>query len=254
MQADSSEEAYDTEVELLRLLSDGADQVSIEYTYKNHLAVPLEQFWQDGPNGRHLCIVMPVLGPRVQKAKVLEDVDCLKDVCSQVTTGLALLHSKGLTHGDLHPGNVLMRATLSDLEMKDVTPLLTQFGFEGLYTEGYEWPEPHAPKHIYQPIDWSHIDVKYLKKEVAIIDFVTCCKATDPLDYRPIDMSLRAPEQFFDAKSSPSSDLWALGCTLMYILGSHNSFREIRAARFGPQFTGGKTPLARYQSHIVPGG
>jgi serine/threonine-protein kinase SRPK3 len=27
-------------------------------------AVPREHFWHDGPNGRHLCLVLPVLGPR----------------------------------------------------------------------------------------------------------------------------------------------------------------------------------------------
>ncbi|CAG8977902.1 hypothetical protein HYALB_00001780 [Hymenoscyphus albidus] len=29
------------------------------------IAVPHEHFWHHGPNGRHLCLVLPVLGPRV---------------------------------------------------------------------------------------------------------------------------------------------------------------------------------------------
>lgn len=29
------------------------------------IAVPHEHFWHNGPNGRHLCLVLPVLGPRV---------------------------------------------------------------------------------------------------------------------------------------------------------------------------------------------
>ncbi|KAL1869169.1 hypothetical protein Daus18300_005706 [Diaporthe australafricana] len=234
MQADSSEEAFVKEVGLLKLLSDGGDQFSIKDAYKNHLAVPLEHFWQYGPNGRHLCTVMRVLGPNVVKAKVLGDVDFLKDVCSQVITGLALLHGKGLAHGDVHPGNILMQTMLSDLKMKDIKPLLTQFGFENLYAEGYDGPGPHAPKHIYEPMDWSEIDVKYLKKEVVIIDFGACFKTTDPPGYDSIDVSLRAPEQFFDRSPSQAGDLWALGCTLMHILGSNNPFREIQAKGWSP--------------------
>lgn len=29
-----------------------------------HIAQPLDHFWVDGPNGRHLYVVFPVLGPR----------------------------------------------------------------------------------------------------------------------------------------------------------------------------------------------
>ena len=30
-----------------------------------HIALPMDHFWIEGPNGRHLCLVLPVLGPRV---------------------------------------------------------------------------------------------------------------------------------------------------------------------------------------------
>lgn len=30
-----------------------------------YIVVPSEHFWHDGPNGTHLCLVFPVLGPRV---------------------------------------------------------------------------------------------------------------------------------------------------------------------------------------------
>ncbi|KAI0010244.1 hypothetical protein F4779DRAFT_616821 [Xylariaceae sp. FL0662B] len=31
-----------------------------------HITLPLDQFWVEGPNGWHLCFVLPVLGPRLQ--------------------------------------------------------------------------------------------------------------------------------------------------------------------------------------------
>ena len=227
MQAETSEEDFKKEVGLLDLLSKGGGEVSVEEAHKNLLAVPLEHFWQDGPNGRHLCLVMPVLGPNVMKAKTFGDVDFLKNVSSQVIGGLAFLHSKGVAHGDLHPGNILLQTTLSDLEREDIDHLLdSQLNYELLFAEGYDGAGPHAPERIYECFDWAKVDPKYFKKEISIIDFGSTFKASDPPNYQTIDVSLRAPEQFFGSLPSQASDLWALGCTLMHILGSSNPFRR----------------------------
>lgn len=226
MQAETSQDDYKSEVGLLAQLSKNGGPVSVEEAYKNHLAVPLEHFWQDGPNGRHLCIVMPVLGPNVMKAKALGDVDFLKDVCSQVTSGLAFLHSKGMAHGDLHPGNVLLQTTLSDLDYHDIAPLRNKFTYERLHAVGHDGPGPHAPKYIYESLYWADVDPKFFKKEIAIIDFGTSFKTTAPPNYQTIDKSMRAPELFFGCYPSQASDLWALGCTLLYVLGSRSPFQR----------------------------
>ncbi|KKY37072.1 hypothetical protein UCDDA912_g02908 [Diaporthe ampelina] len=227
MQAETSEEDFKKEVGLLDLLSKGGGEVSVEEAHKNRLAVLLEHFWQDGPNGRHLCLVMPVLGPNVMKAKTFGDVDFLKNVSSQIIGGLAFLHSKGVAHGDLHPGNILLQTTLSDLEREDIDHLLdSQLNYELLFAEGYDGAGPHAPERIYECFDWAKVDPKYFKKEISIIDFGSTFKASDPPNYQTIDVSLRAPEQFFGSLPSQASDLWALGCTLMHILGSSNPFRR----------------------------
>ena len=42
-------------------------------------------------------------GPRFAIEEVLS-------VCSQVIAGLQYIHGKGLAHGDLHPGNVILVA------------------------------------------------------------------------------------------------------------------------------------------------
>lgn len=245
MQAETSREDYDKEVGLLAQLSKDDGEVSMEEAYENRLAVPLEHFWQDGPNGRHLCIVMPVLGPNVMKAKAMGDVDFLKDVCSQVIGGLAFLHSKGMAHGDLHPGNVLLQTTLSDLEVDDIRPLLRKFIYEPLYAIGHDGPGPHAPKHIYENFYWPEVDSKYFKKEIAIIDFGTSFKTTHPPSYQTIDASLRAPEQFFGSYPSQASDLWALGCTLMHVLGSRSPFQRCAAAKTW-------SPVLRWEDALGP--
>lgn len=232
MRAKESHEAYENEVGLLARLSEAGGQVSVEDAYENHLAAPLEHFWQDGPNGRHLCIVMPVLGPNITWAKTIGDVDFLKDVCSQITGGLAFLHSRGMAHGDLHHGNILIHTTFSDLNEHEIDSLnLKPFRTEPLVAEGLYGPGPHAPAYICECFDWRELDPKYLKKEIAIIDFGTSFKSSEPPDYQTIHTSLRAPENFFGDFPSQASDLWALGCAMMNILGSVNPFIEEREDR-----------------------
>lgn len=228
MQAKTSQEHYKQEVGFLAELSKNGDEVSVEEAYKNHLAVPQEHFWQDGPNGRHLCIVMPVLGPSVTMAKALEDVDLLKDVCSQISRGLAFLHGKGMAHGDLHYNNILLQSTLSELSFPEFDHLIMNNSYwpEDLFAEGHEGPGPYAPNQIYDCWNWIEVDPKYIKKEIAIIDFGKSFRATDPPKKPTIMNSLRAPEQFFGFSPSQASDLWAFGCTLMDILGSRNPFER----------------------------
>lgn len=246
MQADTSGDGLKQEVGLLAELSKSGDhEVSVEEAYRNHLAVPLEHFWHEGPNGKHLCVVMPVLGPKVTKAKALGDVDFLRDVCSQITRGLAFLHGRGMAHGDLHPGNVLLQTNLGDLGEDDIASITRQHDHEALYAEGHNGPGPYAPKHIYPSLDWAEVDPKHIKKEVAIIDFGTCFKAWDPPRHHTTHISLRPPEQFFTARPSQAADLWALGCTLMHVLGSGSPFRDSPEVRTW-------SPVPRWEEALGP--
>ena len=66
-------------------------------------AVADRRFWIDGPNGRHLCLVFPVLGPNL--AKLSKGIysrmkpGFAKEVSLQAAQALAHLHSNGLCHG-----------------------------------------------------------------------------------------------------------------------------------------------------------
>lgn len=229
MQAKTSQEHYKQEVGFLAELSKNGGEVSVEEAYKNHLAVPQEHFWHVGPNGRHLCIVMPVLGPSIDLAKAFEDVNLLKDVCSQISRGLAFLHSKGMAHGDLHHNNILLQSTLSELSKPEIDHLLMKNSYwpEDLFAEGEDGPGPYAPRQIYDCWNWIEVDPKYIKKEIAIIDFGKSFQAAEPPGHQTVSGSLRAPEQFFGFKPSQASDLWAFGYTLMYILGSYDPFKRL---------------------------
>lgn len=62
----SNREELPQELKLQQMLQ-GA---SLQETWEKHVAMPLERFFIVGPNGRHLCIVIPLLGPDISASRV----------------------------------------------------------------------------------------------------------------------------------------------------------------------------------------
>lgn len=65
--------------------------------------IPKREFWIDGPNGRHLCLVLPVVGPSCSSLSKgiysrMKPV-LAADIGRQAVKATALLHSKGFCHG-----------------------------------------------------------------------------------------------------------------------------------------------------------
>ncbi|KAL0940234.1 serine/threonine-protein kinase SRPK3 [Colletotrichum truncatum] len=92
-----------------------------------HVVNLLDSFYQDGPNGSHLCLVFEPMGPSLSSVlnAPVEIYDPLnppvrrfemaktKRILRQVLLGLRFLHDSGVVHGDLQSGNVLF--ALQDL-------------------------------------------------------------------------------------------------------------------------------------------
>jgi serine/threonine protein kinase len=71
----------------------------------NHIYPIEEHFWIDGPNGRHLCLVVEVLGPSISyslKGIGFDNPDILTDLCYQATQALKYLHDREICHGGMH--------------------------------------------------------------------------------------------------------------------------------------------------------
>ncbi|EAA33510.1 kinase-like protein [Neurospora crassa] len=75
------------------------------------VSIPMESFWVEGPNGRHLCLMMEWLGPETTGlARCIGQCDgMMKDICFQLLEAMEFIHSKGLCHGDFRPQNILLR-------------------------------------------------------------------------------------------------------------------------------------------------
>lgn len=87
---------------LRKLQEDGVDMMSAQ----QHLCLPRAQFRSQSPNGLHLCLVYPALGPPVNKAAGIVDGDdaalpALQAISYNIVEALALLHSHHICHGGL---------------------------------------------------------------------------------------------------------------------------------------------------------
>lgn len=93
----------------------------------SHVVVPEDHFWHEGPNGKHLCIVMPVLGPNLEDAadEHQHQEEPLKRICYQLVLAMKFLHDKGICHGDFRPNNVCyVLQGLDDLDEEDLMRVL----------------------------------------------------------------------------------------------------------------------------------
>lgn len=89
-------------------------------------------FTVEGPNGCHACFILQPMGPHIDEylrntpsflSPRLEELDqavrlpktIAKRVLREVLAALQLLHSNGITHGDLHVGNILVNIKSDDL-------------------------------------------------------------------------------------------------------------------------------------------
>ena len=67
------------------------------------LAMPERRFFINGPNGRHLCQVLPVLGANLSQLSCWRDRRLQSNVARQfslqATRALAALHASGFCHG-----------------------------------------------------------------------------------------------------------------------------------------------------------
>jgi len=199
---------------------------------ENHITLPTGQFWLNGPNGDHLCLVLPFLGTPLS---YLFDVyghcpELMKDICFQLVEAMAFLHSHGgICHGDFRPENILFHIA------------------EGVD----EWPEEKLFKVMEAPIRVPVIAVgpngqtaqkpcnngvpQYLVGK-ADIDYGTGLCSTKitvtdfgvsyPIDCPPqqgqgtgIPLSYLAPEGLFCKQHllGPQTDLWSLACSIMEI-------------------------------------
>ena len=193
--------------------------ISQKEAYDKGVVLPNEYFWIDGPNGRHLYLVLPVLGITLEAWYEWNQMShgAIKSICRQLARSMQFLHGQGICHGDFRPSNILMKVKDPNHFSKD--QIIDMFGgqyADAVQTYSGEDPGPCAPEYVVVPGDWDKFRVVGLVTEdIAIVDFGEAYDPSDPPSFMGIPTGFAAPEVVFKGKPSFGTDIWALICTFL---------------------------------------
>ncbi|KAI9841135.1 MAG: hypothetical protein M1837_000979 [Sclerophora amabilis] len=187
---------------------------------KQYIAMSLDHFHIEGPNGSHLCLVLPVLGPRITNRRILEKSSgqAKRKMARQAAEGLEFLHANGVGHGDFKPSNILLQ--FIDLDSWTEQEVFQRFGepkTDPVVTASGEAPGPAAPSYIVRPCFTATPDQQFLKDQIMIIDFGEAFDLKAPPKGLGTPVGYCSPELLFDNCVGMASDIWALACTLYEI-------------------------------------
>ncbi|KAI1426394.1 kinase-like domain-containing protein [Xylaria sp. FL1777] len=186
----------------------------------HHIILAEETFWLEGPNGKHLCSVLPVLGPSLLQWRdmiVGLNAERIKRVCYEITEGLHYLHEHGICHGDFRPQNILMRLVdggLDHLDPDDLFGLISLPRRHEVHTLNGE-DSLNAPKWVVEPLRW--FELKHLVSDrVGVVDFGEAFDVTSPPSFLGIPGSYASPEVAYGGGPfGKESDIWSLALTMM---------------------------------------
>lgn len=220
-----------------RLLAGGA-----QFVAEHH-----RQFTFDGPNGHHLCLVLPVLGPSMSELSYTWTCrltpQLARRVAYQATRALANLHSEGLCHGgesiptrlwnkptdrmlDVTTGNILL--SLLDIDGFTEDDIYRLFGrptIAKLETESGETTGPEAPRYIVKALDFLSSSTNIIRPNAKLIDFDQCFPISSPPEkLLGTPLEFLAPEVAVGLAASPASDVWALGCCIFRLRSGEGPF------------------------------
>ena len=217
LQAQNSNEESQ-ELKIFKLL----EHIDREELERNHIGLPESYFWQDGPNGRHLCFVSKLVAAMdlsPPSGYGPHSPTLLIDLCFQLASAVKYLHDKGICHGDIRLQNIGLR-------LDGAVEKLTQRELQQQIGEPARWSEiesisgrpvyPHAPTALFQSSSVMQLETKYRTGNLVLIDFGL---SYETANLPPEQMSYRsnaAPELLFKrSPKGPATDLWALACVFL---------------------------------------
>ncbi|KAI1850412.1 hypothetical protein JX266_004270 [Neoarthrinium moseri] len=143
----------------------------------NSIVVPRDKFWITGPNGQHLCLVMPVLGPNLLdglEGAGLDTPGYLTYLCFKLSVTLSCLHENGIIHGDIRPQKLMMVLRgdcMDEAWRKDSLHDLIEKPSIWKLSSSSQSSSNRAPKYLVKKINLCSLEKRFRSGTVAIADF-----------------------------------------------------------------------------------
>ncbi|KAK3321238.1 kinase domain-containing protein [Cercophora scortea] len=207
-------------------------------------AMPIRNFWIDGPNGRHLCIVLPVLGPNLSSLSTgffsrLQPA-FVKTVSLQAGQALVALHANGICHGDFTANNIALRLVvgLNGYDEADIVGLFGEPQKSPVMLYSGKSPRPHAPDYSLRLLDFRSSTTNLLTDKVCIIDLTN---PSPRARHQTVPGYPRSEDLFFDYDTGTPADV--LQQIAKTIDGLHEEWRWTRFDDDGRAVLEGGEPI-----------
>ncbi|KAG6003520.1 hypothetical protein E4U21_001920 [Claviceps maximensis] len=201
------------------------------HTECNSLALLMDFFVHDGPNGSHPCTVMEFLGPTIsrvvndyQNGGDRLDAQIIFRVTKQLLEAVRDLHEAGYAHGDLSVRNVVFAC--SGLSRHSEDALLDVIGrpeiATAIRTDGGQMSD-NLPKQMVETTDWEKW-IEEDKEDIRLIDWGQAFKHGEEPARLAQPRDLQAPEILLAGTFDYRVDLWRAGCVIYYLLFARQPF------------------------------
>ncbi|KAK2773828.1 protein kinase domain-containing protein [Colletotrichum kahawae] len=197
----------------------------------------LDSFMTQGPNGSHRCFVSDPTCINLGQSKFRSEpywlfrLQVARALVAQLIQGVAFMHSKGIVHGDLHTGNLML--TLPDAELAEcsVRDIYAKFDLPKQYpmdickkASDFDEPIPeNAPPYLVGKMYFNDKHAHKLRLSDAKLRIGDFGESWRPAQQDRHELNIpekfRAPEAMVAEKLGMPigfpADVWALGCIVI---------------------------------------
>ncbi|KAF8881396.1 kinase-like domain-containing protein [Gymnopilus junonius] len=196
-----------------------------------NVPVQRDSFYEESEVGRHLCLVLHVLGPSV--VSLLEPgipflpLHIVKKAVAEIVEALCNLYEKGIIHGAVTPDNILLSSDQQG-------PAIREFISEHPSVPGKEVTDTQGKTyHVVQSQPLSTSGLSRQSTAVEFADFSMYLSNYSHARIRSQNIPLDGPAAFLppeasnaSAKVNTKADIWMLGCTIYTLIIGHHPFKD----------------------------